>query len=711
IKEALLNDNKDLDVAKIQEHLERTANIPLNIGITGESGSGKSSFVNAFRGVDHRDEKAAPTGVVETTTVVKEYPHPSYPKVSLWDLPGIGTTKFPADEYLKHVEFERFDFFIIISDTRFRENDVKLAKEIQKMGKKFYFVRSKVDNDLQNAQRCQRDFDANQTLSLIRENCKQGLLREGVLAPQVFLLSNFEYQSHDFCCLCETLERELPQHKRDVLLFALANISLEIIEKKKEAFKSKIPQHAFLSAAHATRPVSELSVAVDADLIANVVQQYKTGFGLDRPSLQRLTDITGIPLARLTIISSHLTLQNVNADFVLSLMSQSSAISSLTEKNFLDMLTVDAKDVYTKVKMYHSGHNLLDLTICRNNWKLKTAMTLCSLQVYNQLNNFFAHFEAENNTPAQSSVSEIKEALQNNNQALAVSKIKELLEKTANTTLNIGITGESGSGKSSFVNAFRGVDHRDEKAAPTGVVETTTVVKEYPHPSYPKVSLWDLPGIGTTKFPADEYLKHVGFERFDFFIIISDTRFRENDVKLAKEIQKMGKKFYFVRSKVDNDLQNAQRSQRDFDANQTLSLIRENCEQGLLKEGVQAPQVFLLSNFELQRHDFHHLHETLERELPDHKKNVLLFAMPNVSLEIIEKKKEAFSSKIPHYAFVSAACAAVPVPGLSVAVDGSLIAGVVQQYKTGFGLDIPSLQRLANSTGVSLEALTSVVRS
>ncbi|CAF92499.1 unnamed protein product, partial [Tetraodon nigroviridis] len=173
---------------------------------------------------------------------------------------------------------------------------------------------------------------------------------------------------------------------------------------------------------------------------------------------------------------------------------------------------------------------------------------------------------------------------------------------------------------------------------------------------------------------------------------------RENDVKLAKEIQKMGKKFYFVRSKVDNDLQNAQRSQRDFDANQTLSLIRENCKQGLLKEGVQAPQVFLLSNFELQRHDFHRLHETLERELPDHKKNVLLFAMPNVSLEIIEKKKEAFSSKIPHYAFVSAACAAVPVPGLSVAVDGSLIAGVVQQYKTGFGLDIPSLQRLANST-------------
>ncbi|XP_056880927.1 interferon-inducible GTPase 5-like [Takifugu flavidus] len=168
----------------------------------------------------------------------------------------------------------------------------------------------------------------------------------------------------------------------------------------------------------------------------------------------------------------------------------------------------------------------------------------------------------------------------------------------------------------------------------------------------------------------------------------------------------MGKKFYFVRSKVDIDLQNAQRSQRNFDAEQTLALIRENCKEGLLKEGVQAPQVFLLSNFELQRHDFHRPHATLERELPEHKRDALLVSLANMSLKIIKKKKEAFKSKIPHYAFVSAACAAVPLPGLSAAVDADLIAGVVQQYKTGFGLDRPSLQQLVAITGVPLRKKT-----
>ncbi|XP_023250532.1 T-cell-specific guanine nucleotide triphosphate-binding protein 1-like [Seriola lalandi dorsalis] len=164
----------------IQEHLEQQNNIPLNIGITGESGSGKSTFVNAFRGVDNRDGKAAPTSCVETTSDVTPYPHPNYPNVTLWDLPGIGTTRFPADKYLQHVGFEKFDFFFIISADRFRENDVKLALEIQRMKKKFYFVRSKIDHNLRNAERSQREFNTEITLTQIRENCIQGLQKQGL---------------------------------------------------------------------------------------------------------------------------------------------------------------------------------------------------------------------------------------------------------------------------------------------------------------------------------------------------------------------------------------------------------------------------------------------------------------------------------------------------------------------------------------------------
>uniref|UniRef100_A0A4W6CGZ4 Immunity-related GTPase family, f1 n=1 Tax=Lates calcarifer TaxID=8187 RepID=A0A4W6CGZ4_LATCA len=261
---------------------------------------------------------------------------------------------------------------------------------------------------------------------------------------------------------------------------------------------------------------------------------------------------------------------------------------------------------------------------------------------------------------------EIKEALQNNDTASAAAKAQEYLEQQDNIPLHIGITGESGSGKSTFVNAFRGIDNRDDEAAPTGCVETTLEVTPYPHPKYPNVTVWDLPGIGTTSFPADKYLEHVGFEKFDFFIIISADRFRENDVKLAKEIQKMGKKFYFVRSKIDHNLRDAERSQREFNEKNTLDQIRGDC---LQKQGVESPQVFLVSSFDLHLYDFHLLEETLERELPAHKRNALLLAIPSINLEIINKKKEVFQAKIKWLALASAFGAGVPVPGLSDALD------------------------------------------
>ncbi|XP_028251852.1 interferon-inducible GTPase 1-like [Parambassis ranga] len=264
----------------------------------------------------------------------------------------------------------------------------------------------------------------------------------------------------------------------------------------------------------------------------------------------------------------------------------------------------------------------------------------------------------------------IKEVLQNSDQTLAVEKINEFLDKQNNIPLNIAVTGESGSGKSTFVNAFRGINNGDDGAAPTGCVETTTEVTAYPHPNYPNVVLWDLPGIGTTKFPANKYKKHVGLEKYDFFIIISDTRFRENDVRLAKKIRKMKKKFYFVRSKIDRDLQSEEITcKSNFDREKTLTKIRDNCIQGLQKEGFESPQVFLGSSFNLHDFDFPQLQETLETELPEHKKDALLRTTPITSLEIIKKKKNAFKSKIKYYAAASAVGAAVPVPGLSIAVD------------------------------------------
>uniref|UniRef100_A0A3Q2W374 Interferon-inducible GTPase 5-like n=1 Tax=Haplochromis burtoni TaxID=8153 RepID=A0A3Q2W374_HAPBU len=350
--ETSLSNDTAAATEKIQECLEKQEKIPLNIAITGESGAGKSTFINAFRGIDHKDERAARTGAVETTMELTKYPHPNYPNVLFWDLPGIGTTNFPADEYLKKMEFEKFDFFIIISDTRFRENDVKLALEIQKMEKKFYFVRSKIDNDVRAEERTQKDFSLEKSLKGIKRNC---LEKGGMTSLKVFLVSSFELHLYDFPLLQNTLEKELPAHKRDVLLFAMPNINMEIINKKKEAFQAKIKYHAAGSAMAAGVPIPFLSVSVDQTIMVKAIEDYLTVFGLDEPSLERLSSTSGVSLDELlAVLKSPLAAKTITNDLVLKALSHLTAmsLSFVTTYRalsfFLNMLADDAQSVFKK---------------------------------------------------------------------------------------------------------------------------------------------------------------------------------------------------------------------------------------------------------------------------------------------------------------------------------------------------------------------------
>ncbi len=182
----------------------------------------------------------------------------------------------------------------------------------------------------------------------------------------------------------------------------------------------------------------------------------------------------------------------------------------------------------------------------------------------------------------QEDLDDIKESISTQDLPTAVNTIKEFLEKQDLVELNVGVTGESGSGKSTFVNAFRGLGDEEEGSAKTGLVETTMEPEVYLHPKYNNVKVWDLPGIGTPNFKADEYLKLVEFERYDFFIIIASDRFRECHTQLVKEITRMGKKFYFVRSKIDSSIDAEKKRKKSFDQKRTLDIIREDCENGWL---------------------------------------------------------------------------------------------------------------------------------
>uniref|UniRef100_A0A8C5PRI7 IRG-type G domain-containing protein n=1 Tax=Leptobrachium leishanense TaxID=445787 RepID=A0A8C5PRI7_9ANUR len=190
----------------------------------------------------------------------KAYKHPRDKTVTYWDLPGLGTPAFNSQQYYGKVHFEIYDFFIIIASERFRESHIDLAKRIQAMNKRFYFVRSKIDQDLFNAKRSNpRAYNEETILQTIRNDCVQKLEDGCAGNPHVFLICSFDFNLYDFNVMIETMKQEMSSHKRHKFILSLPNASLQIIEEKRDALRGQIWKKALVASIAEVLPISAMS--------------------------------------------------------------------------------------------------------------------------------------------------------------------------------------------------------------------------------------------------------------------------------------------------------------------------------------------------------------------------------------------------------------------------------------------------------------------
>ncbi|KAI9456317.1 P-loop containing nucleoside triphosphate hydrolase protein [Boletus coccyginus] len=122
---------------------------------------------------------------------------------------------------------------------------------------------------------------------------------------------------------------------------------------------------------------------------------------------------------------------------------------------------------------------------------------------------------------------------------------------------HFAIAGVSGSGKSSLVNAFRGLRSKDIGAATVGVTETTLQITRYPeaNPQIPFV-WYDVPGAGTFKCSDWQYFNDQGLYVFDCIILLFDIRFTMTDIAILSNARRFNIPTYIVRSKADQHIRN-----------------------------------------------------------------------------------------------------------------------------------------------------------
>jgi len=162
--------------------------------------------------------------------------------------------------------------------------------------------------------------------------------------------------------------------------------------------------------------------------------------------------------------------------------------------------------------------------------------------------------------------------------------------------LNWGVVGRVGVGKSTLINALRGLHPRNAEAAPVGIGHTTKRPKPYNFVGDVAVltrnmaRLWDLPGAGTKEWPVASYVRDAGLRHFDGVIFVTADAFSELEAALMRQLQEFQVPYYIVRNKVDQDVvNNADDHNRGVE--ETLAEIRYE----LVDRGCELSRTFLIS--------------------------------------------------------------------------------------------------------------------
>ena len=131
--------------------------------------------------------------------------------------------------------------------------------------------------------------------------------------------------------------------------------------------------------------------------------------------------------------------------------------------------------------------------------------------------------------------------------------------------LHFAVCGSSGSGKSSLINALRGLSKKHKDAAAVDVVETTSQISRYPDPRnelpYSRFVWYDIPGAGTLNVSDWQYFNDQGLFVFDFIVMVYDVRFTKIDVGIMENCYRFNIPVFIVRSKADQHIDNMMKAE------------------------------------------------------------------------------------------------------------------------------------------------------
>ncbi|XP_066281736.1 T-cell-specific guanine nucleotide triphosphate-binding protein 2-like [Branchiostoma lanceolatum] len=305
----------------------------------------------------------------------------------------------------------------------------------------------------------------------------------------------------------------------------------------------------------------------------------------------------------------------------------------------------------------------------------------------------------------------------------------ENMEAWKNQKVNVGIVGDPGAGKSTFINSIRGLKPKAHGAAEVGVTHTTAEATDYPHPARPDSLVFvDFPGVLLERgsgdgrdFDIQQYVAKFEekMQKCHVFLVFSSGRIQHNAVQIGMKARDMGKTVLFVRSQFDKDLADKKNDDPEYFDDKTEAEaeadLMEELRQDYIKvlkrvgwEGeVNRRDVFIISgrlNYVLKGSwDIPKFRKAMIDGLGALQKMVVINTCRDFSKATIKERGDIYRSKVWTVAMAATTGSLVPYAGMA-AIPGAL-AVAYKQYKEGFGLTEDAVEQLAKMTNKSPEDL------
>jgi hypothetical protein len=258
-REAAMSMNET--VARIKERMDKDDSVRVSIALFGQPGSGKSSLINRLIG-----QRLAPEGVRnDVTTERNDF---EWNGLTLVDLPGYDTERFPAAEYMSRFRVLEFDLLLCVFDGKFHQADTSFFHEVTKRGKTCLFVRNKHDTLWQ---------DDKEIAELEGEVAANVAAQIGEKRPVFFTSCR---TNTGLAELEAAIRAMLEPAKRDRWLRAAKAYSLECLAEKKRVCEQRVTWCAAVAAASGTVPIPMANFAIDIPVLLSLFRFVRETYGL-----------------------------------------------------------------------------------------------------------------------------------------------------------------------------------------------------------------------------------------------------------------------------------------------------------------------------------------------------------------------------------------------------------------------------------------------